>query len=194
LTSGACIVGFGAAAVSQRSFVSAGSSDFWKSAQTIYEFTVKDIRGNDVNLKEKYEGKVVLIANVASQWGLTRLNYQQLQALYSKYADSGFRVMAFPCNQFANQEPGSSDEIEKFATQNFGATFDLYDKIKVNGQDADPLWKFLQRQQPGALGVSLIKWNFTKFLVDREGVPMKRFGPKDHPLTFESDIAIALKS
>jgi len=120
------------------------------------------------------------------------VNYQQLQALYSKYAEAGFRVMAFPCNQFGNQEPGSDDDVKHFAKRTFGVTFDLYQKIKVNGGDADPLWKFLKKKQPGAL--AFIKWNFTKFLVNREGVPIKRFGPKDNPISVETDIVNALES
>lgn len=123
------------------------------------------------------------------------MNYQQLQALYSKYANAGFRIMAFPCNQFAKQEPGSDQDIESFAKHTFGVTFDLYQKIKVNGDDADPLWKFLKKEQPGvSTAVSLIKWNFTKFLVDRDGNTVKRYGPKDNPISIEPDIILALKS
>lgn len=101
--------------------------------------------------------------------------------------------MAFPCNQFGFQEPGSNAEVEAFARQDFGVQFDLYNKIKVNGGDAEPLWKFLKREQSGA-GASFIKWNFTKFLVDRQGQPIKRYGPKDKPKTIEPDIVLALKS
>jgi len=99
--------------------------------------------------------------------------------------------MAFPCNQFGAQEPGDNASIQKFASNHFGVTFDLYAKIKVNGSDAAPLWKFLKKEQPGA--ISFIKWNFTKFLVDRKGVPIKRFGPKDDPLKAEPDIVQALQ-
>jgi len=172
---------------------SASSHDeSWKSAKTIYDFSVKDIAGNEVDLRERYEGKVVLIVNVASKWGLTAKNYQQLQALYSKHASAGFRVMAFPCNQFGNQEPGTNESIQQFAQRNYGVSFDLYQKVKVNGDDAAPLWKFLKKEQPGAL--SFIKWNFTKFLVDRQGIPIKRFGPKDDPMGIQSDIIKALES
>jgi len=120
------------------------------------------------------------------------LNYQQLQALYSKHASAGFRVMAFPCNQFGAQEPGSNESIQRFASDRFGVSFDMYQKVKVNGDDAAPLWKFLKKSQPGAL--SFIKWNFTKFLIDRNGVPIQRFGPKDNPVAIERHIVAALST
>jgi len=118
---------------------------------------------------------------------LTPSNYEQLQALYEKYGESqGLRILAFPCNQFGGQEPGSEEEIKEF-TKKFNVTFDMFSKIKVNGDDAHPLWKFLKDKQGGFLG-SFIKWNFTKFLITKEGVPVKRYGPKDAPNLIEKDL------
>jgi len=191
LSAGICIVGGGAAAsvsgASSRSFSSIDES--WKNAKTIYDFSATDIRGNLVDLKDKYDEKVVVITNVATQWGLTIKNYHQLQALYSKYADDGLRIMAFPCNQFGWQEPGSNESIDEFA-KSHGVTFDMYEKIEVNGGDALPLWKFLKKMEGGGF----IKWNFTKFLISREGVPILRYGPTTNPEDMEPEILNALKA
>jgi len=148
-------------------------------AQTIYEFTAKDIDGNQQSLA-KYKGNVVLIVNVACKWGSTTKNYSQLQAMYSKYESQGLRIAAFPCNQFGGQEPWEEPEIKKWVHEQFGVTFDMYAKINVNGDNTHPLWKWLKEKQGGTLG-SFIKWNFSKFLIDRKGVPVQRYGPNVMP-------------
>ncbi|KAJ0171812.1 hypothetical protein K1T71_012575 [Dendrolimus kikuchii] len=155
-------------------------------AKTIYDFTVTDINGREVSL-EKYRGYVVLIVNVASECGLTDTNYNQLNELYEKYGSRGLRILAFPCNQFNGQEPGSPREILEF-TKNRGVRFDIFEKIDVNGENAHPLWKFLKRSQPGTLG-EFIKWNFSKFIVDKNGAPVERLGPNVNPLDLEPYLA-----
>ncbi|BFZ16490.1 hypothetical protein BsWGS_19529 [Bradybaena similaris] len=164
----------------------AETNDKWKEAKTIYEFNALDIDGNDVCL-EKYRGKVCVIVNVACKCGLTNGNYTQLQQLYDKHADKGFVVLAFPSNEFAGQEPGSNEDIKKFVTETFGIKFDLFSKIEVNGKNAHPLFKFLKENQKGTFG-NFIKWNFSKFLVNREGVPVHRYAPNTDPLSIEKDI------
>ncbi len=153
---------------------------------TIYDFTVKNNKGEDVSLSE-YKGKVLLIVNVASKCGYTK-QYSGLQALYGKYKDKGFVILGFPCNQFANQEPGTDAEILSFCQVNFGVTFPLFKKIKVNGKDADPLYVYLKEQAKGNLG-SAIKWNFTKFLVDRDGNVLDRYESKTTPEELDSIVA-----
>ncbi|RWR99908.1 glutathione peroxidase-like protein [Dinothrombium tinctorium] len=150
-----------------------------ENASTIYEFTANDIDGKPVSL-EKYRGHVAIIVNVACECGFTYSNYQQLNALYDKYEHKGLRILAFPCNQFGGQEPGTESEIKQFMRER-GVRFDAFSKIEVNGENAHPLFVFLKHKLGGTLG-SFIKWNFTKFLVNREGVPVKRFGPQDEPL------------
>jgi len=115
-----------------------------------------------------------------------------MEPLYKKYKDQGFAIAAFPCNQFGGQEPGTDAEIKEFATKKYGATYDLYSKIDVNGDDAHPLWKFLKEKQGGTLGWDAIKWNFTKFLVNRKGDPMKRYAPTTDPNDIEADIVAEL--
>lgn len=154
--------------------------------KTIYDFTVKDIKGQDVKL-ERYKGYVLIIVNVASQCGYTNTHYTQLNELYEKYSDRGLRILAFPCNQFGGQEPGTHDEILQF-TKKRDVKFDLFEKVDVNGDDAHPLWKFLKKSQGGTLG-DFIKWNFSKFIVDKNGVPVERFGPNTSPLEMESYLA-----
>jgi len=146
-----------------------------------YQFTAKDIDGNMVDMG-KYEGKVCIVVNVASKWGKTRANYTQLVELYNKYnkTGNGLAILAFPCNQFGAQEPGTNSEIKKFA-EGYGVKFDMYEKIDVNGSKAHPIWVFLKDKQGGLLGNS-IKWNFTKFVVDKNGEPVARFGPMDDPI------------
>ncbi|XP_059050034.1 uncharacterized protein LOC131845030 isoform X2 [Achroia grisella] len=158
--------------------MTASDPDF-KLAKSIHEFTVKNIKGTDVKL-DTYKGHVCIIVNVASKCGLTANNYKQLNELYEQYAESkGLRILAFPCNQFASEEPGSSEEIMCFAADR-KVKFDLYEKIDVNGDNASPLWKFLKHKQGGTLGDS-IKWNFTKFIIDQQGVPVERHGPNVDP-------------
>ncbi|CAG9865395.1 unnamed protein product [Phyllotreta striolata] len=151
----------------------------YKNAKSIYEFTARDIKGNEVSL-EKYKGHVCIIVNVASQCGYTKNNYAELVELYTEYADSkGLRILAFPCNQFAGQEPGSNDQICEFARSR-KVEFDMFERINVNGAGAHPLWKYLKHVQGGTLG-DFIKWNFTKFIIDKNGVPVERHGPSTNP-------------
>ena len=154
--------------------------------ETIYNFSVKDSDLTDISLK-KYENKIILIVNVASFCGLT-YQYKGLENIYKKYKDEGFEIIGFPCNQFAFQEPGSNQEIKEFCDTNYGVTFEIMSKIKVNGPKADPLFKFLKKQKSGIAGTPQIKWNFTKFLINREGEVIKRFGPKIEAKDIESTI------
>uniref|UniRef100_A0A7E4VBF8 Glutathione peroxidase n=1 Tax=Panagrellus redivivus TaxID=6233 RepID=A0A7E4VBF8_PANRE len=147
--------------------------------RTIYQFTVKDSDGADVSL-EKYRGKVVLIVNVASACGLTDSNYKQLKELLDTYHERGLEIAAFPCNQFGGQEPGCDADIKNFIADKYKFDPDLYSKINVNGADAAPLYQFLKKEQGGTL-IDAIKWNFTKFLVNREGRVVERFAPTTAP-------------
>ena len=151
----------------------------------IYDFTVKDNRGADVSLAE-YKGKVLLIVNTATGCGFTP-QYDGLQDLYEKYQQEGLEILDFPCNQFAGQAPGSAEEIESFCTGRFGITFRQFAKVCVNGKNAEPLYEYLKVQQAGALG-SRIKWNFTKFLVDREGNVVARYAPTVTPAELDEKI------
>lgn len=160
------------------------------SAKSIHEFTVKDAKGKDVNLTT-YKGKVLLVVNVASKCGFTDSNYTQLTELYSRYKDKGFEILAFPCNQFLKQEPGSSQQAEEFACSRYKAEYPIFGKVRVNGRDAAPVYKFLKAQKSGFLGSS-IKWNFTKFLIDKEGHVIQRFGTTTPPLAIEKNIKKAL--
>ena len=154
--------------------------------ETIYNFSVKNSDLIDISLK-KYENKIILIVNVASFCGLT-YQYKGLENIYKKYKDEGFEIIGFPCNQFAFQEPGSNQEIKEFCDTNYGVTFEIMNKIKVNGPKADPLFKFLKKQRSGIAGTPQIKWNFTKFLINRDGEVIKRFGPKIEAKDIESTI------
>lgn len=160
--------------------------------KSIYDFTVKDIQGNEVPLSN-YRGKVLLIVNVASKCGLTDSNYKELNILYEKYKDQGFEILAFPCNQFLWQEPGTNEEIQQTVCTRFKAEFPVFEKIDVNGDNAAPLYKFLKSEKGGFLG-SAVKWNFTKFLVNKEGKVVERYAPKTPPLQFEKDIQNLLGS
>ncbi|KAM3232219.1 putative glutathione peroxidase 2 [Capsicum chacoense] len=162
------------------------------SPKSIYDFTVKDIQGNAVPLSN-YRGKVLLIVNVASKCGLTDSNYKELNVLYEKYKDQGFEILAFPCNQFLWQEPGTNEEIQQTVCTRFKAEFPVFEKIDVNGDNAAPLYKFLKSEKGGFLG-SAVKWNFTKFLVNKEGKVVERYAPKTPPLQFEKDIQNLLGS
>jgi len=153
--------------------------------KTIYQFEVETINGDKISLEE-YKGKVVLIVNVASKCGFTP-QYEGLQELYQKYQDRGFVVLGFPCNQFRNQEPGSNEEIIEFCSTNYGVTFPMFSKIDVNGENAHPLYKFLKSEQSGLI-TDEIKWNFTKFLIDRNGKPVDRFATTTTPSSIEKDI------
>lgn len=158
--------------------------------KSIHDFTVKDAKGKDADLSI-YKGKVLLVVNVASKCGYTNLNYTQLTELYSKYKDKGFEILAFPCNQFLYQEPGSSEDAEQFACTRFKAEYPIFQKVKVNGKDVAPVYKFLKASKGGFLGSS-IKWNFTKFLVDKDGQVIRRYGTSTPPLAIEADIQKAL--
>lgn len=151
----------------------------------IYDFTVKDTTGVDVSMKD-YKGKVLLIVNTATGCGLTP-QYEGLQDLYDKYKERGFEILDFPCNQFANQAPGTDGEIKSFCETRFGVTFKIFHKIDVNGENADPLFTYLKKEKGGMLG-SNIKWNFTKFLINKKGDVVKRFAPTDTPEKIENDI------
>ncbi|OWZ10546.1 Phospholipid hydroperoxide glutathione peroxidase, partial [Phytophthora megakarya] len=157
--------------------------------QSFYELKDFDMAGNEVSMAQ-YKGKVVLAVNVSSKCGLTPTNYPELQQLYAKYKSEGLEVLAFPCNQFAGQEPGSHEEIMEFVKQ-YNVTFPFFEKHDVNGATARPVFTYLKTKLPGSFG-DFVKWNFTKFLVDRNGQPYKRFAPKDRPLSFEEDIKTLL--
>jgi len=154
--------------------------------QSIYDFKVKTIEGEEVTL-QTYKGKVILIVNVASKCGYTP-QYEGLEALYKKYQEKGLVILGFPCNQFGSQEPGSETQIQNFCRVNFGVTFPMFAKIKVNGEQTHPLYGYLKSQQPGFLGTESIKWNFTKFLVDKEGKVVERFGSSTKPGSLEKMI------
>ncbi|KAK9668162.1 hypothetical protein RND81_13G038600 [Saponaria officinalis] len=154
--------------------------------KSIHEFVVKDARGNEVDLST-YKGKVLLIVNVASQCGLTNSNYPELTELYETYKNQGFEILAFPCNQFGNQEPGDNEQIVEFACTRFKAEFPIFDKVDVNGSKAAPIYKFLTSSKGGLFGDG-IKWNFTKFLVDKDGNVVDRYAPTTSPSSIEKDI------
>jgi glutathione peroxidase len=157
---------------------------------TLHDFTVDDIHGKPVKL-DRYKGKVLLVVNTASQCGFTP-QYKGLEALYEKYKDKGLEVLGFPCNQFGAQEPGSADEIASFCEINYGVTFPLFAKVDVNGDKAAPVYQYLKAAKPGLLGTEAIKWNFTKFLVDRDGKVRQRFAPNDTPEAIAGDVEKAL--
>ena len=147
--------------------------------ETAFDFTVSDIKGRPVELAQ-YKGKVLLIVNTASQCGFTP-QYKGLQELHERYKDRGLMVLGFPCDQFGHQEPGQNDEIGQFCELNFGVTFPLFSKIEVNGSNAAPVYKHLKKAAKGVLGTESIKWNFTKFLVSRDGKTVTRFGSRTKP-------------
>ncbi|CAH0479852.1 unnamed protein product [Peronospora belbahrii] len=157
--------------------------------KSFYDLKDFDMDGKEVSMA-KYKGKVVLAVNVSSKCGLTPTNYPELQQLYGKYRDEGLEVLAFPCNQFAGQEPGTHEEIMEFVKQ-YNVTFPFFEKHDVNGATARPVFTYLKTKLPGSFG-DFVKWNFTKFLVDRNGQPFKRYAPKDTPLSFEEDIKTLL--
>ena len=152
----------------------------------LFNISVKDIDMNLVDLSS-YEGKTLLIVNVASKCGFTP-QYKDLQNLYEKYQDQGLEVLGFPCNQFGAQEPGTNEEVKSFCDLNYNVSFKMFDKIDVNGSDASPLFKFLKHESPGIMGTEAIKWNFTKFLVNKDGQVIKRFAPKDGGPEIESEL------
>ncbi|CAG2114144.1 unnamed protein product [Medioppia subpectinata] len=161
-----------------------------KTAKSVYDFSAKDIDGNEVTL-DKYKGHPLLVVNVASNCGLTKNNYKQLNEMYANHEAQGLRILAFPSNQFNGQEPGCDIDIKEFAKKN-NVKFDMMSKIDVNGDKAHPLYKWLKDQKGGILGFDAIKWNFTKFLVDKDGHPIKRYGPQVEPKDIEKDVKAQL--
>jgi glutathione peroxidase len=155
-------------------------------SENIYGFNVIDIDGKEVSLSD-YEGKVLLIVNVASKCGYTK-QYTGLQAIYEKYKDQGFVVLGFPCNQFGGQEPGTEKEIKEFCEANFDVTFPMFSKVDVNGDNTHPLYKYLKSNAKGTLGTADIKWNFAKFLVDKNGVVQDRIGTQTTPESLTEQI------
>ena len=156
----------------------------------VYDFSAPMLNGEQVDLSQ-YKGKVLLIVNTASKCGFTP-QYKGLQALYEKYRDQGLEILGFPCNQFGHQEPGDAGQISEFCELNFGVSFPLFAKIDVNGDDAHPLYQHLKKAAPGVLGSKAIKWNFTKFLVNRDGEVVKRYAPTDKPESLEKDVQALL--
>ena len=157
---------------------------------SIYDFTVQDIRGDRVSMAD-YRGQVLLIVNTASACGFTP-QLAGLQALHQSHGPRGLAVLGFPCNQFGRQEQGSNDEIAGFCQRNYGVDFAMMGKVEVNGAQAEPLFKWLTAQAPGLLGSKAIKWNFTKFLVGRDGRVIRRYAPQQTPAQLAADMEAAL--
>lgn len=154
--------------------------------QSIYEISANKLTGEPVNLRD-FAGKVLLIVNTASKCGFTP-QYEGLETLYAKYRERGFEILGFPCNQFGQQEPGGADEIGAFCQRNYGVSFPMFEKIDVNGEAAHPLYQHLKSSAKGLLGSESIKWNFTKFLIGRDGQVVHRYAPLTKPLDIAADI------
>ncbi|XP_072997547.1 probable glutathione peroxidase 5 [Typha latifolia] len=167
-----------------------GATQSSPAETSIHQFAVKDTSGKEVDLGI-YKGKVLLVVNVASKCGFTDRNYTELTELYNKYKGKDFEILAFPCNQFLRQEPGTDQEIKEFACTRFKAEYPIFQKVRVNGPNTAPVYKFLKTSKSGFLG-SRIKWNFTKFLVGKEGEVIARYGTSTAPLSIEKDIKKAL--
>jgi glutathione peroxidase len=159
--------------------------------ESLYEISVKNAAGEDTSMST-FKNKALLIVNVASKCGFTS-QYEGLEALQQEYAKKGFSVIAFPCNQFGAQEPGSDQEIQTFCQLNYHTTFPVMAKIDVNGSDAHPLYEYLKAKAPGILGTEMIKWNFTKFLINKNGQVVKRFAPQDTPASLAREIELLLE-
>ena len=157
---------------------------------TVFDFQATSIRGEPVDLAAQ-RGKVLLIVNTASECGFTP-QFKGLEQLWQDYGPKGLVIIGFPSNEFGGQDPGSNDQIASFCELNYGVSFPMMSKIKVNGSEAHPLWKFLKSEKPGFLGTEVIKWNFTKFLIGRDGEVIKRFAPNDAPDKLRGDIEAAL--
>lgn len=157
---------------------------------SVYDFEIKRLQGETESLA-KYRGNVLLIVNTASKCGLTP-QYKGLQALHDKFGEQGLTILGFPCNQFGAQEPGGEGDIASFCQLNYGVSFPMFAKLKVNGSETHPLYAYLKAEAPGLLGSQAIKWNFTKFLVDRDGNVIRRYKPTAAPGDLESDIAALL--
>jgi glutathione peroxidase len=158
----------------------------------VYDFSAEKLEGGEQSLAD-YRGKVLLIVNTASKCGFTP-QFDGLEQIYEQYKDQGFVVLGFPCNQFASQDPASNSEIGEFCQRNYGVTFPMFAKIDVNGGDAHPLYKYLSKQAKGILGTEAIKWNFTKFLIGRDGEVIDRFATATKPKDLKKDIEKALKA
>jgi len=154
---------------------------------TVYDFSAATLSGDEIPLSN-FRGQVLLIVNTASKCGFTP-QYEGLETLYEKHHGEGLTILGFPCNQFGSQEPGGAEEIGAFCLKNYGVSFPMFDKIDVNGANAHPLYKYLKKEERGVLGTEAIKWNFTKFLIGRDGVPVERYAPQTKPADIESDIA-----
>ena len=157
---------------------------------TAYDFSARKLDGAEQTLAD-YKGKAMLIVNTASKCGFTP-QYTGLEKLFEKYQDKGLMVLGFPCDQFGHQEPGDAEEIRNFCSLNYDVKFPLYGKVEVNGDGAHPLWKWLKKEKPGLLGIEGVKWNFTKFLVDKQGKVVKRYAPTDTPEKIEKDLSSVL--
>jgi len=158
----------------------------------VYDFKAKTIDGKEISLQD-FKGKALLIVNVASKCGFTG-QYEGLENLYKKHKDQGFEILGFPCNQFGSQESGSEAEIKSFCSLTYGVDFPMFSKVDVNGANAHPLYKYLTSEKPGILGTEAIKWNFTKFLIGKDGEPVKRYGSADKPESLEADVEKVLKT
>lgn len=157
---------------------------------TVYDFQAKDIDGNERSLSE-FKGKAMLVVNTASKCGFTP-QYKGLEKLQKDYASKGLVVLGFPCDQFGHQEPGNEEEIKNFCSLSYDVSFPMFSKIDVNGDKAHPLFKHLKKQAKGILGTEVIKWNFTKFLIDKNGKVVRRYAPTDTPESIEKDLAAVL--
>lgn len=158
--------------------------------KNLYTFKVQEPGGNEVPL-DKFRGHPVVIVNVASKCGFTP-QYKGLEEIYQQFKDQGLMILGFPCNQFGSQEPGTNSEIQQFCSLNYGVSFPVMAKVDVNGKNASPLYDWLKESAPGILGTEMIKWNFTKFLVSKDGQVIKRFAPNDEPAKMIEDIKKAL--
>ncbi len=153
---------------------------------SIYQFSATNIKGQDIRLSE-YDGKVMLIVNTASKCGFTP-QFEGLEGLYKELAPKGLAILGFPCNQFGSQDPGANGQIEEFCQLNYGVSFPMFSKVDVNGSNAHPLYAYLKNEARGLLGSKTIKWNFTKFLVGRDGEVVKRYASTDKPEAIKADI------
>lgn len=154
--------------------------------KNVYSFQAKTLNGEEISL-EKFQGKALLIVNVASKCGFTP-QYKGLEEIYRKYKGQGFEILGFPCNQFGAQEPGDADEIKNFCSLTYDVSFPMFQKVDVNGENAHPLYKFLKKEEKGILGTEAIKWNFTKFLIDKKGNVVDRYAPQTKPEDLSKDI------
>jgi glutathione peroxidase len=153
--------------------------------ESFYQFTARSLQGKEISM-DSYKGKVILVVNTASKCGFTP-QLEGLESLYKNYKEKGFVILGFPCNQFGNQEPGTDKEISEGCVINYGVSFQMFSKVNVNGDNAHPVYKYLKNKLPGFLGRK-IKWNFTKFLIDKNGIPVKRFSPATKPEQLVKDI------